>query len=144
MSSTNVLGKTAESKIIHECVKRGMTVCIPYTNDTSYDLAVEQGGRFERIQVKSTKSDEQLMKVQLQRTYKLGNNKLVCRNYTKDDFEWLAVHDRRTDECYLVPSTVCHNKGVLNLRLQPTKSGQQKGILYASSYMFDKALTTAK
>ncbi|TFH10170.1 MAG: hypothetical protein E4H14_03080 [Candidatus Thorarchaeota archaeon] len=139
MSKTNTQGKIAESKIVHEYVKRNVKVAIPYSLDVSYDLIIDINNQFKRVQVKSAESDDHLLRVKLQRTYKLGNNKTVYRNYSKDDFDWLAVHDRRTDQCYLVPSEACHNKGKLNLRLQPTRNGRRKGILFASSFEFPQS-----
>lgn len=140
--STNKQASIATAKFIHEFTARGIPVSIPIDGSLSYDLVIDINGDLNRVQVKSTtRSDEIVLVVKLQRTHLLSERRCY-KNYTKDDFDLLAIYDVNHNMCYLVGSKYWENKGTLNLRFKPTRSGQQAGILYASSFTLTNMLSS--
>ena len=53
MGNTNAAGKAAEAVVVAEFVKAGFPVLLPFGADRRYDLVVETGGRFLRVQCKN-------------------------------------------------------------------------------------------
>jgi hypothetical protein len=134
-TGTHLKGDTAEMIIATEAMKRGYKVSFPFGHDSSYDLIIDRNGALERVQVKSTTSTEDKITCQ-SRSAGRENGKLVHRNYTSAMIEWLAIYDERECMCYFVPAEDLGSTGKdhVILRLQPTKNGQKKGIMWASDY----------
>lgn len=52
-ANSKAKGDTIESKVIHELVRRGYLVSIPFGDNSSYDLVVDDGGSLYRVQCKT-------------------------------------------------------------------------------------------
>jgi hypothetical protein len=50
---TKVAGDTTEAVVMAEFVKAGFPVLIPFGENHRYDLVIEAGGRFLRVQCKT-------------------------------------------------------------------------------------------
>jgi len=123
-------GDLGVSRVIHEALKLGLSISIPFSENQRYDLIIDRNGTLERVQVKTTSSGEVL--------------KVVCESkaercnyrYTQDDFEWLVTYDLTTDKCYYIPSSMLgEGRRTIQLRLAPPKNNQSKGILWAKDFM---------
>lgn len=99
--STNHLSNLAEAKVHLEFSRLNCYISIPRSGSLPYDMIADIGGKLFKIQIKSTASEDGKMRIKVQRTRVRANGTKVYSNYSKDDFDWLAVHDRTTDKCFL-------------------------------------------
>jgi PD-(D/E)XK endonuclease len=94
-------GEWAELRFMARAAEHGLRVSKPWGDSSRYDFAVESGGRFLRVQVKST-------------TYKKRRS-YVChfdskKPYTKQQIDFLAAYIVLEDVWYILP---------IGLRLRP-------------------------
>ena len=64
MKTCKQLGEWAELCFMARAAERGLNVSKPHGDSASYDVGVEQHGRFLRIQVKSTSFAQRIVHVQ--------------------------------------------------------------------------------
>jgi len=111
-------GEWAELEFMARATERGLGVSKPWGESTPYDVAVEQGGRFMRVQVKST-------------IYKVGKS-YVCNTrpdsdlkpYTMAEIDFLAAYVIPMNLWYIVPAKIATAlKG--NIWLSPHKRGHK-------------------
>ena len=115
--------------------RRGYRVAFPYGEDCDYDLIVDRAGQLERVQVKHTRSDGEVVVVRC-RSHSLTNGKVrATKRYTAATVDWLAVYDASSGDCFYVPSAEFANgRSERRLRLTPARNGQRRGIRAAADY----------
>ena len=98
-------------------VERGLAVTRPHGDSKSYDVGVEHGGRFSRVQVKSTMFKDR------------GGYSCSVRGsdgpYQGDPFEYLAAYVFQEDLWYIIPAEIVVGQGSIALypRLKNAKYG---------------------
>src|SRR5579863_5785852 len=102
-------GEWAELRFMARASEHGLCVSKPWGDSSRYDFAVESGGRFLRVQVKST-------------TYKKRRS-YVChfdpkKPYTKGQIDFLAAYIVPEDVWYIVPVEL-QSRPICNLILSP-------------------------
>ena len=111
-------GEWAELEFMARATGMGFGVSRPWGESSRYDVGVEYGGRYMRVQVKST-------------IYKIGNA-YVCntrpdndhRPYTVGQIDFLAAYVIPADVWYIVPARAATAlKG--NIWLSPHKKGHK-------------------
>lgn len=128
--NTKQKGDITELSCILALKKYGITVSIPYGEDSRYDLIADIGGRLYKIQCKTS-------------SYKDGVILFSCRSIhynTKErhgvgyvgeiDF-FMTEYD---SVCYLIPIDDCMNSSVKSLRLEQSKNNQTQGVSFAKDY----------
>jgi hypothetical protein len=129
-------GDLAELMVATDLLKRGYKIAIPYGEDWDYDLIVCRKSKLERVQVKYTESDGDVVVVRC-RSHSLTNGKVISiKRYTASMIDWLAVYDRTSDACYYVPaSELADGRSMLHLRLTPALNGKTTKIRFARDYV---------
>jgi hypothetical protein len=135
MAPLKQLGDTAELAVALDLRRRGYRVAFPYGEDCDYDLVLDRNGRLERVQVKYTRSDGNVIVVRC-RSQSLTNGKVrATKRYTVETIEWLAVYDATSACCFYVPSAeLAHGRAELRLRVTAARNGQRRGIREAARY----------
>src|SRR4051794_5425188 len=123
------MGDTAELAVALDLRRRGYRVAFPYGEDCNYDLIVDRDGVLERVQVKHTRSDGDVVIVRC-RSQSLTNGKVrATKRYTAATVDWLAVFDATSGCCFYVPSSeLADGRSELRLRITPARNGQQRRI----------------
>jgi hypothetical protein len=136
MAPLKAKGDLAEVMVAADIVRRGYKVAIPYGEDWDYDLIVCRGQRLERVQVKYTCSDGEVMVVRC-KSLSLTNGKVrATKLYTADMIDWLAVYDATSDRCYYVPAAqLGGGRYMLHVRLKWPRSNRRKDIRHANDYL---------
>lgn len=118
-----------------DLLRRGYKVAFPYGEDWDYDLILCRGQALERVQVKYTRSDGNVVHVRC-RSQSLTNGRVrATKRYTADTVDWIAVYDGRTACCFYVPAAeLAAGRSILTLRLTPPRNGQRKLVRYAADY----------
>lgn len=101
--NTQTKGDMAELEVAAALRGMGYTVLFPFTESQQYDLVVDTGDEFVRVQVKfATHKGDGRLKVSCYgpNSSKSGNNKTF---YTEDDIDGIAAYCAVMDECFWVP-----------------------------------------
>jgi hypothetical protein len=135
MAPLKALGDTAEMAVALDLMRRGYKVAFPYGEDWDYDLILCRKENLERVQVKYTRSDGDVVLVRC-RSHSLTNGKVrATKRYTAETVDWIAVYDAQTERCFYVPaSELANGRALLTLRLTPARNGQRQGIRNAEDY----------
>jgi hypothetical protein len=98
-------GEWAELCFMARAAEHGLRVSKPFGDCASYDVSVECGGTFHRVQIKSTGSLRKSTEVQRRRSdsYLCGIDRSDGKAYTKDQVDFLAVYIIPCDVWYIFP-----------------------------------------
>jgi hypothetical protein len=92
-------GEWVEAKFLARAQEAGLNVSRPWGGSSRYDFAIEQGGRFRRVQVKSTMNRNHDGYVCTLKTY--GG-----RGYTPEEVDFFAIYVVPEELWYIIPATV--------------------------------------
>ena len=93
MAPLKTKGDLAELKVATDLVERGYRVAIPFGEDNDFDLILIRGEHLERVQVKHTCSDGEVIRVKCY-SHSLTNGRIRhTKRYTASMIDWLAVYD---------------------------------------------------
>jgi PD-(D/E)XK nuclease superfamily protein len=129
-------GDLAELMVAADLRRRGLKIAFPYGEDWDYDLIVERRGKLERVQVKHTRSNGEILVVQA-RSHSLTKGRVrSTKRYTSRTIDWLAAYDAATSRCYYIPADALgEGMSTLTLRLTPARNGQILGVRAAADYL---------
>lgn len=135
MLNLKAKGDLAELRIAGDLLARGYKVAFPYGEDWDYDLILCRGGPMERVQVKYTRSNGEVVVVRT-RSHSLTNGRVrEVKRYTAATIDWLAVWDQSTDRCFYVPAAeLGEGMHMIHLRLVPAKNCQIQRTRLARNY----------
>lgn len=120
-------GSITEAVVLAALVKAGKKVVIPYGNYGEYDLLIDEGTRFVKVQCKTGKLTDGVVNF---RAY--THNSLGDKSYS-DQIDWFGVFCPQNQKTYLVPASKC-NMGTVSLRVDPPKNNWKKRIVWASQF----------
>jgi hypothetical protein len=129
-------GDLAELMVAADLLRRGYRIAIPYGEDCDFDLVLIRGDRLERVQVKYTNSNGEVISVKCFSHSLIGGKVRNTKHYTAKTIDLLAVYDASSKRCYYVPALeLGAGRSIMHLRLVPTRNGQQRGTRAASEYL---------
>lgn len=100
---TQTKGDMAELEVAAALRRRGYTVLFPFTESQQYDIVVDTGSEFIKVQVKyATYKGDERIKVSCYgpNSSKSGNNKTF---YTDEDIDGIAAYCYELDRCFWIP-----------------------------------------
>ncbi|MXV61303.1 hypothetical protein GS429_04330 [Natronorubrum sp. JWXQ-INN-674] len=131
-------GRATEAIVRAAFVVRDIPVLVPTDDTEPYDLVVEVGGRFHRIQCETayrksegTVAFETVSARQRRDTYD--------RRGSDDRAEYFAVYDPVNDNRYLIPLAEAASETVV-IRFREPKNGRSGGSNRAEDYLLDERL----
>ena len=138
-------GKIGEMATIKKLLEHEIPVYVPVV-DTGVDLIAEFGGKFQRIQVKSsTRSNSSFT------YFELVHNKNIIKNntvktehigYSSEDIDYFSLYDINNDEVYLLEND--ESRKSFNIRYEKPKNSQIAKINNAEDYQIDNVLNMIK
>jgi hypothetical protein len=112
-------GEWAELAFMAEAASRGFNVAKPWGDSSRYDVAVENHGRFLRVQVKSTACRQG-------RSYACSvRPNLHGRPYKKNQFDFLAAYVVPEDVWYIIPARLVVHGRMGMVILSPSLPGHK-------------------
>lgn len=127
---TTLLGDIAEVSVIKKALQKGWQVAKPFGNAYKYDLIINDGAGFKRVQIKHMRLKNGILyRETTHRHYK--NGKYDNTQYQKDEIDLFAFYSKDLDKIYIMPFT---EKVSISLRIEPPKNNQKKDILYAKDF----------
>jgi hypothetical protein len=125
------VGQRTEAIILAALVRQGYRVLTPFGFNQRYDLVIDSGTSFLRVQCKTgrLRRGAILFNTQSIRSNMTGT---VRRSY-RGEIDLFAVYCPETDRIYAVP--VADATDTLGtLRVDPPGNGQAKGVRWAADY----------
>jgi hypothetical protein len=132
MAITKEKGDLGQSLIMADLLKRGFKVLLPLGEDWKFDLVLFREGKFERVQCKYDGINTDFCIVRCN-----SSNSWKVHKYTSEEIDWMACYHKASDTCYYLPSSMLGENGrkAVNLRINPAKNNQKKGILEAKDFL---------
>jgi hypothetical protein len=85
----------------------GFKLSKPWGDSAPYDVGVEHGGHYIRVQVKSTISrDRTVWEQYKEKVYSIKVRRTAGKRYRRSDFDFLAVYVVPEDLWYIIPAKV--------------------------------------
>lgn len=135
MPNTHSIGDRTEAIVLAHLLRSYETVLIPFGNGRRYDLVVDDGGRFLRVQCKTgSYRDGTIVFNTASSQYQGGGGRSYRgRRSYRGEVDYFAVYCPPLDRTYLVPvEDVGASHGCL--RVDAPKNQQQKAIRWANDY----------
>lgn len=136
---TKRLGNLGELKALAKFAEYSIPLYIPYGEAERVDFIADFDGKFQRIQVKSTSTNNNgALEFSLRST---TVNSAINKNhfYNSNEIDYFVLYSFITDEVYII-SINESPKSSIYLRLAPSLNGQTKGVRMAKDYTLDKFL----
>jgi PD-(D/E)XK endonuclease len=132
MRDTRSVGDRTEAICLAHLLRTYETVLIPFGNGRRYDLVVDDGSRFLRVQCKTGSLRKGVIEFNTASiTHPAGG--ITGRRHYRGQVDYFAVYCQATDRVYLVPvDDVGISKGYL--RLDASLNSQTKGLRWAKDY----------
>jgi len=125
------VGERSEGQILAAFLRAGKVVLTPFGDNQRYDMVLDEGGKFTRVQCKTA----QVFPGYIQFPTCSNNwNTKKTRTY-RGEADIFAVYAPGLDKVYLVPVDEVGVK-CARLRLEAARQGQKKNIRWASDYEF--------
>src|SRR4051812_39849756 len=108
---TKLIGERTEVAVLAALVKGGRTVLLPFGERLRYDLLIDDGGHFHRVQCKTGRLRNGVVLFMASSVHWHRGGK---RRGYKGECEFFGVYCRERDEVYLLPvDLVCGMEGSL-------------------------------
>lgn len=132
--NTKDVGNIGESSIIAEFVYHSIPVYLPFGDNLSCDLIADFGGKLQRIQVKTCSDIKDGKMIFSLASRRYGHD----HRYNELEVDYFALYCVENRSAYLLRNVEGMNDTTINLRTQPTRNGQSKGIRFAADHLFSK------
>ncbi|MNG07207.1 hypothetical protein D3C84_904970 [compost metagenome] len=129
--NTKDVGDISEACVTAKFLKLGFIVLKPFVDNQRYDLVIDRGFGFERVQVKTANYKEDYFTFECRSSY--AHRGKGTKDYI-GDIELFAVYCHEIDSFYIVPINEAPT-ATMTLRLNPPANGQVKNIKFASDFM---------
>jgi len=127
--NTKEVGEKSEGVILGTLLKAGKVMLQPFGDNQRYDLVMDDGGEFKRIQCKTGRLRGGAVRFDPSSV----DYRTRKRKGYQGQVELFGVYCPDNDKVYLVPvEDVATRESTL--RITPPKNGQKKGIRFAADY----------
>jgi len=130
-TNPKAVGERSEGQVLAAFLRAGKVVLTPFGDSQRYDMVLDEGGKFIRVQCKTGKIHNGAITFPTSST---NWNQGTRRDY-RGQIDFFAVYEPTTDKVYLVP-VMDVGTAAASLRLAPSKNGQSKGVRMAADYEF--------
>lgn len=130
VTNTHRVGDLTEAIVMAELLKVYQCVLLPFGNGRRYDLVVDDGERFLRVQCKTGRLRRGCVLFNARSTHWHRGGK--DHGY-RGQVEFFGIYCPETEMVYLVPAEDV-TESIGSLRIEPTGNNQQQGIRWAKQY----------
>lgn len=130
--NTKDVGDISEAQVLAAFLRSGETILMPFGDNKRYDLVLDRGGQFVRVQVKTGRIRNGA--VHFKTCSSDRDARVACYLGEADLF---AVYCPGNHRVYVIPVEVCGLREC-TLRLEPEKSRQYAGVRAAADYEYPK------
>lgn len=126
--------------ILAALVSRGYRVLLPFGVNHRYDLVIDDGGCFVRVQCKTGRLRDG--RVLFNALSTRSNTTISQRNGYKGQAELFLVWCPDTDGIYCI-AVMDATQSVVTLRVEAPRNGQRSGVRWAADHTLDVSLSPA-
>jgi hypothetical protein len=126
-------GDRSTLAIMHSLVAHD-AVLLPFGENTRYDLVIDTGATFERIQCKTGRLKSGVVIFATASTYAHHPNPKIHRRGYENEIEYFGVYYPTNGGVYLVPISDVSTTTSAILRIEPTRNRQSRGVRFANRY----------
>lgn len=131
---TKLKADIAESAVTTQLLKRGFRVLRPVGDRLPYDLAIDNGEKLIRIQVKSAWGHKGVYNVDTRWT-KTNRRKMLRTRYAANDFDFAILYVDDADVFYIMPQKVFDQyKSGIRLVEKKTRQREPKAHPYKNAW----------
>jgi len=130
--NTKLVGDISEAAVIAAFLKAGYNVLVPFGDRNRYDVVIEDGGAFQRVQIKTGR--ERFGNVEFNTKSTTRRNGKRHEVGYKGQIECFAVYHRERDVVYVVPVDQCADSNA-KLRIDDSKPKCGPKALLASNFI---------
>ena len=112
----------------------GYAICVPFGENTRYDLVIDDGRRLLRVQCKTGRLRAGAVVFRPSSSYAHHASPRRTRRVYTGEIEYFAVHCPETDGVYLIPIGDVGTTWTAALRVDPSRNGQRRRIRQAATY----------
>lgn len=134
MRNTSHIGEISRTQIIAALTLQGKTLLAPLGDFQRYDLVIDDGDKFLRVQCKTgrlSKGAIMFNPCSIDSRSKQGG--CIRKRYDENEIDLFGVYCPDNHTCYLVPVTDAARTGC-SLRVEAPRNGQQTRIRWAGDY----------
>ena len=132
MLSSHFIGEITEQQVGLAFLRLGILLSKPLVQSSKYDFVADVNNQLYKIQVKTSALEEEGNYFSFATSTSHTNTKgTVNLHYSPEEVDYFATICN--EQCYLIPYELCGTRNQ-RIRLQPTKNGQVKGILFAKDF----------
>lgn len=131
--NTKAIGDLSEAQVLAAFLKIGKVVLVPFGDNQRYDLVTEENGSFLRVQCKTGRLKNGVISAASQSSYAHRGRK---KKGYEGEADLFAIYCPETDKVYIVPVDKARTE--IHLRVEATKNGQTKGVVWAKDYLLKK------
>ena len=115
--NTRNKGALAEYRFISTAISLNLRVLAPAVEGYPYDVVIDNGQRFYRIQVKYAARDKRQQKVfSVMTQRRVSSTKAIYKKYTADEVDFFAVYIWYIDTFFIIPFEAVEGNSIgLNL-----------------------------
>ena len=110
------------------------SILLPFGENTRYDLVIDNGGNFVRVQCKTGRLRKGAIVFATTSAYGHHRNPKTARRAYEGQIDCFAVYCPENGGVYLVPAADLPSRSSAALRVEPARNGQSKGIRSAERY----------
>jgi PD-(D/E)XK endonuclease len=125
------IGQRSEAAILAAFVERGFEVLLPWGTNHRYDMVLDLGERFVRVQCKTGRLKQGTIEFR-PHSVRSNTKHVLVRSYI-GEVEYFAVYCPATQGVYMVPCDETTRRQT-TLRLEPAANNQIKGIRWAADH----------
>jgi hypothetical protein len=140
VKNTTSKGDITTAKVLAALVAAGKNVLVPWSDGLRYDLVVEEGGRFLRVQSKTGQLVQGAIRF---RTCSVDGPTRRSRGY-RGEIDLFGIYCPKLDKAYLVPIEALRAQVIGSLRIKPTLNGQAKKVVWAREFELQSDVAQAE
>ena len=129
------IGDFAVLKSMCMLLQHGYTVLEPRGDNSRYDLVAEAGGKFCRIQAKSRRHKNGLVRVELRSS---SGTKKTHHYYTPEEVDFIVIYCPDNDEVYWIPMEDIRGHKEVRVRVSSDGFRVNKRTRLGSMYGIDR------
>lgn len=134
---TKTIGEISEAVVLTEFLKAGFPVLLPFGENSRYDMVIEAGGRFLRVQCKTASpcgrnGDRACVRFHAY-SHRFTAGKFDSREAYRGAADLFAAYAPTTGQVYVLAVDEVPETDVW-LRLTPARNNQQSGVRLAEEH----------
>ncbi len=120
-------GIIGEAGVIFEFEKRGITVSIPFGDNSPYDIIIDVNGSLYKVQIKTSADTNNKVTVFNIKKTRINRKRNVVSYYTKNEIDYFVLYSIHFKEAYMIPVEEAPNTSI-KIRHDKAKNNQNMNI----------------